>query len=174
MAKRYATHTGLTPTATNDTTNLVDGTYPIAIQGGNTTQRANIVECNVSGQASTGAVTPMFLAFDSQVGTGSLTKDASTSAANLTDTVADGATTALGTTFTVFNHAATNKPQRDTAKILADMSINAFGGLKRLNWPLDQQIVIVGNAASFGEVSLSARPGGSTGLISAHIIFEPY
>jgi len=174
MAKRYATHTGLTPTATNDTTNLVDSTYPLAIQGGNTTQRFWIVEAEISGQATTGAVTPMFLAFDSQVATGSLTKDASTSGANLTDTPADGSTTALATAVSVFNKAATNKPQRDTAKILADMSINAFGGIKRLNWPLDQQICGVGNAASFGEISLSARGGGAPGLIAAHVIFEPY
>lgn len=174
MAKRIATHSGLTPTATADSTNLADSTYPIAIQGGNTTQRADVCECTVSGQASTGAVTPMFLAFDSQVGTGSLTKDASTSTANLTDVQADGSTTALGTTFTVFNKAATNKPQRDTGKLGFDMTINAFGGKARLNWPLDQQMVIVGNTASFGEVSLSARGGGSPGLISAHILFEPY
>lgn len=175
MAKRYASHSGITTwTATNDTTNLVDSTYPLAIQGGGSTQRWNVCEVYLGGQATTSAVTNVCLAFDSTVGTGALTKDASTSGANLTDAVADGNTGTLSTAVTVFNKAATNKPQRDTAKTLAMLSFNAFGGVVRVNYPLDQQIVGVGNTASFGEMSLSIRAGGSAGACSAHLLYEPF
>lgn len=169
MAKRIASYTTLTPTATADTTNLVDSTYQTAIQGGNSTQRWNIVEVYLGGQAGASSPSIMLLSFDSQVATGSLTADTA-----LTDTVSDGSTTALGTTIKVFNKAATNKPQRDVAKHLANLSFNAFGGIVRLNWPLDQQFVGVGNTASFGEMSLSAFTGGTTGLMGSHIIYEPF
>jgi hypothetical protein len=174
MARRIAVHSGLTPTATNDTTNLVDSSYPLALQGGSGTQRFAIDECCVTGEASSGAVTPMLLAFDSQVGSGSLTKDASTSGANLTDGVQDGNAGGLSTAVSVFNKAATNKPQRDTAKFGANMNINAFGGIAKFNWPENQRMVGVGNTASFGEISLSCRGGGSPGLIGAHVIYEPF
>ena len=81
---------------------------------------------------------------------------------------------ALATTVKVFNKAATNKPQRDVAKHLANLSFNAFGGVVRLNWPLDQQFSGVGNTASVGEMSLSAYTGGTTGLMGCHVIYEPF
>src|SRR5438552_17709978 len=116
MAKRIATHTGLTPTATNDTADLVDSTYPLAIQGGSATQRFAIVEAYIGGLAGSSAPSNMLLSFDSQVATGSLTKDASVSGADLTDTPLDGSAGALATAVSVFNKAATLKPRRDTAR----------------------------------------------------------
>ena len=169
MGKRIASYTTLTPTATADTTNLVDSTYPVAFQGGNATQRWNIVEVYLGGQAGASTPSIMLLSFDSQVGTGSLTADAA-----LTDVVNDGSAGLLATVVKVFNKAATNKPQRDVARHLANLSFNAFGGVVRLNWPLDQQFVAVGNAASFGEMSLSAFTGGTTGLQGTHVIYEPF
>jgi hypothetical protein len=175
MAKRIANHTGITTwTATNDTTNLVDSTYPVAFQGGSGTQRWNIVEVYLGGQAGASAPTNFCLAFDSQVATGSLTADASTSGANLTDVALDGSAGALSTAVKVFNKAVTNKPQRDTAKHLANLTFNAFGGIVRLNWPQDQQICGVGNTASFGEISLSVFAGGTAGAAGAHVIYEPF
>lgn len=172
MAKRVAAHTGVTLTATNDSTNLVDSTYPIAIQG-IATQMTYIYEVYMGGQSTSSAPTMTCLAFDSQVASGSLTKDASTSAANLTDTGMSGLTTALvsGSVPTVFNKAATNKPQRDTAKILLPLTFNAFGGVVRWLAAPGEEVVMFGASASFGEVSLSARAGGA-GIVSAHIVFE--
>ena len=169
MGKRITSYTTLTPTATADTTNLVDSTYQIAYQGANTTQRWNIVEVYLGGQAGASSPSIMLLSFDSQVATGSLTADAAQ-----TDTVSDGSAGTLTNALKVFNKAATNKPQRDVARHLANLSFNAFGGVVRLNWPLDQQFVGVGNTASFGEMSLSAFTGGTTGLMGCHIIYEPF
>lgn len=169
MGKRIASYTTLTPTATADTTNLVDSTYPLAIQGGSSTQRWNIVEVYLGGQAGASTPTFMLLSFDSQVATGSLTSDTA-----LTDSTVDGSAVALATTVKVFNKAATNKPQRDVARHLANLSFNAFGGIVRLNWPQDQQFCGVGNAASVGEMSLSAFTGGTAGLMGSHVIYEPF
>ncbi|MFK5283576.1 hypothetical protein ACI3PL_28780, partial [Lacticaseibacillus paracasei] len=57
-----------TPTATADTTNLVDATYPHLIQGGSATQRNYIWEVSINGQAaSSSSPTFMLLARDSTV-----------------------------------------------------------------------------------------------------------
>jgi hypothetical protein len=42
MAVYYASHKTITPTATADTTNLVDSTYPFALQGASSTQRTKV------------------------------------------------------------------------------------------------------------------------------------
>jgi hypothetical protein len=168
MGKRIASMTTITPTATADTTNLAAGTFPFALQGGSSTQRFNIVEVYLGGQAGSSTPSIMLLSFDSTVGATSLSK-----ATGLNDTVSDGSAGALSTAVTVFNNSGT-LPQRDTAKHLANLSFNAFGGVVRLNWPLDQQFVGVGNTASFGEISLSAFTGGTTGLMGCHLIFEPF
>ena len=127
----------------------------------------------MGGQSTSSTPTMTCLAFDSQVATGSLTKDASASAANLTDTGMSGMTTALvsGSVPTVFNKAATLKPRRDTGKILLPLTFNAFGGVVRWLAAPGQEVVMFGASASFGEVSLSARSGGG-GIASAHLIFE--
>jgi len=169
VGKRIASYTTLTPTATADTTNLVDSTYQVGFQGANATQRWNIVEVYLGGQAGASSPSIMLLSFDSQVATGSLTADAA-----LNDTVSDGSAGTLTNALKVFNKAATNKPQRDVARHLANLSFNAFGGVVRLNWPLDQQFSGVGNAASFGEMTLSAFTGGTTGLMGSHVIYEPF
>ncbi len=169
MAKRIASNITNTLTATADTTNLVDSTYPIAIQGTQTTQQIKITEVFMGGQSTSSAPTYTVLSFDSQIATGSLTKDAT-----LNDTLMNGGGTALvsGSVPTVFNKAATNKPQRDTAKHLMPLSFNAFGGLVRWQAAPGEEITMVGVTASYGEVSLSAFTAGA-GIISAHIIFEP-
>lgn len=169
MGKRIAAYTTLTNTATADATDLVNSTYPIAIQGGSATQRWNIVEVYEGGQAGASAPTINLLSMDSQVATGSLTKDTA-----LTDAIMDASAVALATAAIVFNKAATNKPQRSATLHLANLSFNAFGGIVRLNWPQDQQFCGVGNANSTGEMSLSAFTGGTTGLAGYHIIFEPF
>jgi hypothetical protein len=172
MAKRTAAQTGVTLTATNDSTDLANASYPLALQG-IATQMTYIYEVYMGGQSTSSAPTMTCLAFDSQVGSGSLTKTTSTSTSNLTDTGMSGLTTALvsGSVPTVFNNTATNKPQRDTAKILLPLSFNAFGGVVRWLAAPGEEVVLFGATASFGEVSLSARAGGA-GIVSAHMIFE--
>jgi len=169
MAKRIANHKTVTLTATADTTNLVDSSYPFALQG-IASQRTAIEEIYMGGQTGASSIQIMVLGRDSQVGSGSLTKDGA-----LTDEGMDADITALvsGSVPTVFNKAATNKPQRDTAKALMNLSFNAFGGVVRWVAAPDEKVYISGATASKGEVSLSAYTGSTaSGVIGAHMVFE--
>lgn len=168
MAKRSVSHRSLTPTATADTTNLVDSTYPFALQGASSTQRTQVSEVYLGGQAGASSPTIMVLGRDSQIATGSLTADAT-----LNDAAVDPATAALAAPVVAFNKAATNKPQRSvTLGCLLNLSLNAFGGIVRWVAPPGGEIVMVGNTASLGELSLSAFTGGTAGLMGGHLIYE--
>jgi hypothetical protein len=169
MAFWTASHKTITPTATADATNLVDSTYPFALQGGSATQKVNVSEIYLGGQAGASSPTFMCLGRDSQVATGSLTADA-----NLMAQAQDPATAALALPVAVFNKAATNKPQRSTTLGgLLNLSFNAFGGIVRWVCQPRGEIVLLGNVASFGELSLSAFTGGTAGLLGAHVVYEP-
>ena len=167
MAKRSVSHKTITPTATADTTNLVDSTYPLAIQGGSSTQRINVSEVFLGGQAGASSPTIMTLGRDSTVGA-TLTSDT-----NLLDAAIDPATVALAAPPVTFNKATT-KPQRSaTLGGLLNLSFNAFGGIVRWVAPDPTcYIVMLGNTASFGELSLSAFTGGTAGLLGCHVIYE--
>jgi hypothetical protein len=160
----------LTPTATADTTNLVDNTYPAVIQGGSTTQRVNICEVWLSGQANSSAPAIMLLSRDSQVGTG-----ANTSGSGQMDAALDPATAALALPVLTGNQWATNKPQRSSTLHLHNFSVNCFGGeiLWRPSLYPDMAPSVLGNAASFGELSLSAFTGGAPGALGTHVVYEP-
>lgn len=169
MAKFSVSHKTVTPTATADTADLVDSTYPFCWQGSSATQRTNISEVYLGGQAGASTPTFMVLGRDSQVATGALT-----SSANLMTAALDPATAALGSPVVTFNIAATLKPRRSsTLGGLLNLSFNAFGGIVRWVAPDPTcNIVMLGNAASFGETSLSAFTGGTAGLLGAHAIYE--
>ena len=170
MAKRIVSMVTQTATATADSTNLVDNTYPALIQGGSSTQRINICEVFMSGQAGASAVNIMLLSRDSQVGTGS-----NTSGSGQMDAALDPATAALAAAALTGNQFATNKPQRSSTLHLHNFSINSFGGIvlwRPAIYP-DQAPSVLGNTASFGEMSLSAFTGGSPGLLGTHIVYEP-
>jgi hypothetical protein len=109
----------------------------------------------------------MLLSRDSQVATGSLTADTT-----LNDAPLDAATAALSSAVAAFNKAATNKPQRSSTLHLLNLSFNAFGGIVRWVAAPGEEISMVGNTASLGELSLSAFTGGTTGLLGAHMIYE--
>jgi hypothetical protein len=173
MARRIVAMTTLTPTATADTTNLVDATYPMLLQGGSATQVNWIWEVSVVGQAaSSSSPTFMLLSADSTVATGTATR-----LAGQTDAPLNPATAALGSVVITSNQFATTKPQRSATLHYANCSVNAFGGVYfwRAN-RLEECFVIAGNAAPAtglaGEVSLSAFTGGTPGAIGAHIIYE--
>ena len=167
MAKYSASHKTITPTATADATNLVDSTYPMALQGVAST-KITVPEIYLGGQAGASTPTLMVLGRDSQVGSGSLTKDA-----NLMTQLLDGTGLAPSSTPTIFNLAATNKPQRSTTLGgLLNLSFNAFGGIVRWVAAPGWEISIFGATASLGEVSLSAFTGGTAGLLGAHMMYE--
>lgn len=168
MAKRSLTVTTLTPTATADSTDLVDATYHGIVQGGSGTQRVNIIEVFESGQAAAAAVTIMLLSRDTQVATGSITKSS-----GVTDEPLDAATVALAAPPLTGNQAATNKPRRSATGHLLNLSFNAFGGLVRWTAAPFEEVSLIGNTQPLGELSLSAFTGGAPGLLGSHVIYEP-
>lgn len=167
MAKRIVSMTTLTPTAIADTTNLTDALYPFLLQGGSTTQRINILEVQMGGQAGASAPTFMLLSRDSTVAV------SNTTGAGQTDAAMDPSTAALAAPPLIGN-TNTTKPQRSSTLHLLNLSFNAFGGIVKWNpGTPDQAPAVLGNTASLGEVSLSAFTGGTPGLMGAHMIYEP-
>lgn len=166
MAKRIVSITTLTPTATADAANLVDASYPFLLQGGTSTQRCNVLELYMGGQASSSSVCIMCLSRDSTVcatnsyGTGAM------------DAAMDPATAALAAPPLTGNTNST-KPQRSSTLHLLNLSFNAFGGIVRWVAAPGEEISTLGNTASLGEVSLSAFTGGGTGAMGCHMIYEP-
>jgi|SRR5579872_1575825 len=169
MAKRIVSVTTQTPTATADTTNLVDATYPFLLQGGSSTQRTNILEIYLGGQAGSSSPTFMILSRDSTVATGT-----NSNGTGQTDAALDGATAALGAPALTGNSNATTKPQRSSSLHLLNLSFNAFGGIVRWVAAPGEEISVIGNTASLGEVSLSAFTGGTPGALGAHMIYETF
>ncbi len=168
MAKRIVSLTSLTPTATADAANLANNTFLSFVQGGSATQTIRIVEIYLGGLASTSAPSIMLTAQDSTVAV-------NIGAGNCTDAPVDAATAALAAAVKTGNNISAGAVfgQRSATLHLHNLSFNAFGGIVRLNWPLDQQAVVVGNTANLGELSVSAFTGGTTGLMGFHLMYEP-
>ena len=167
MAKRIVSITTQTPTATADTTALVDATYPFLIQGGSSTQRSNILEVYLGGQAGASSPTFMLLSRDSTIAV------TNSNGTGQTDASLDAATAALGAPALTGN-TNTTKPQRSSTLHLLNLSFNAFGGIVRWVAAPGEEITVVGNTASLGEISLSAFTGGTAGLLGAHMIYESF
>lgn len=167
MAKRTYSVDTITPTATADTTSLVNSTYFGAWKGGSSTQRTLIDEIYLGGQAAASAPTFMQFARDSTVGVGGQSGG--------DDEALDPATAALAAPVGVGNVFATSAPQRDAARKLLHLDFNAFGGIckwKSLAPDRSDSPVLLGNTASFGEATLSAFTGGTPGAMGGHVIYE--
>lgn len=162
MARWAAGFPTWTPVAVADTTNMTDSGHH-TIQGGSTTQRGEIREIYVGGQA--GASTPTILVFGR-----TSTVGATLTAGRLAPL--DPSTAALAAP-PVSYQISTTKPQRSaTVGMLLNLSFNAFGGIVRwVNGP-DQIISYLGNTQPLGELSLNAFTGGTPGLLGSNIIFE--
>lgn len=169
MAKRSLSFDNITPTATADATNLVDSTYFGLLQGGSSTQRVNISEVSIMGiqGGTTASPTIILLARDSTVG---VTVSLST---GQNDASLDASTAALAAP-TLAGSTASTKPQRSASLVLLTPSINALGGGYRWVAYPGEEISIIGNTASLGEVSLSAFTGGTPGACSSHMVYESY
>ena len=168
MAKRNFNQLNWTPGATADGSTLAAGF--MALQGGSSTQLIDILEVMVEGMASASAATPLVLAYDSTLG---VTPTA------LATPNADGplnpATAALAAPPKSYVAAATNPTRSNsTSSPKVSLGINAFGGIVRWNAAPTQQISILGNSTSTGELSLSCFTGGSPGAVQSHILYEPY
>jgi hypothetical protein len=168
MAKRITAVTTITPTATADAaTTLASGTFPCIVQGGTGTQRVNILEIYMGGQAGSSTPTFMILARDSTVGV------TNSNGTGQTDAAMDASTAAL-TAATLTGNTNTTPPQRSTTLKLLNLSFNAFGGIVRWVAAPGEEISIIGNTASLGEVSLSAFTGGTPGAMGTHLIYEAF
>ena len=162
MARWAAAIPTWTPTAVADTTNMTDGGHH-TIQGGSATQRGELREVYLGGQASASAPTFMVLGRTSTVG-------ATLTALRLA--ALDPSTAALAAPPTSYA-ASTTKPQRSaTLGMLLNLSFNAFGGIVRWYMGPDQVISYLGNTASLGELSLNAFSGGTPGLLGSNIVIE--
>lgn len=167
MAKRIVSVTTITPTATADTTNLASGSFPFLLQGGTSTQRVNVLELFMGGQAGSSSPTYMILARDSTVGV------TNSNGTGQTDASLDASTAALAAP-PLTGNTNTTAPQRSSSLHLLNLSFNAFGGIVRWVAAPGEEISIIGNTASLGEVSLSAFTGGTPGAMGAHMIYEPF
>jgi hypothetical protein len=167
MAKRIMSVTTITPTATADGTNLADGTYPGIVQGGSTTQRVNVLEIFMGGQAGASAPSFMLLSRDSTIAV------TNSNGTGQNDAAADASTAALAAP-PLTGNTNTTKPQRSSTLHLLNLSYNAFGGIVRWVAAPGEEISIIGNTASLGEVSLSAFTGGTPGAMGIHLVYEPF
>ena len=72
--------------------------------------------------------------------------------------------------------ASTTKPQRSTLASAGrlNLSFNAFGGIVRWVAAPGEEWGIVGVTVNLSESSLSAFTGSSSGLMGAHIVYEPF
>jgi hypothetical protein len=153
-----------TPTAVADTTNIADNAH-VTVQGGSSTQRGELREVYLGGQAGASSPTFMVLGRTSIVGVSSFTQ------ARLA--ALDPSTAALGAPPIPYVACGATKPQRSaTLGMLLNLSFNAFGGLVRWYCGPDQIISYLGNAASLGELSLNCFTGGTPGLLGSNIVFE--
>jgi hypothetical protein len=136
------------------------------IQGGSTTQRVNLAEVVIQGQApSTSSPCILVIGRNSVVG-------ATLTAARLA--ASDPSAIALAAPPLPYI-ASTTKPQRSaTVGMLLACSMNAYGGIFRYQYQgFGQQISSLGNTQPLGELSLNAFTGGSPGLIMSEIVVEP-
>jgi hypothetical protein len=166
MARWSANLNNWTPTAVADTTNMTAQGF-LALQGGSSTQRSNILEVYMGGLASSSAPAQMLLARDSTVSSG-----VTSNAAKLV--ALDPATAALAAAPIATSVGSTTLPQRSSTLYLLNLGFNAFGGIVRWVAAPGEEIGMLGNTASFGETSLSSASTGTPGLMTSHFIFEPF
>lgn len=152
-----------------DTSALTNNTY-MAVQGAAGTQRTNILEVFIEGEATASAVSLLTLAHDTVIGI--------TAAALVTPNsngLLDANAGALAAPVVV-GISWTTPPQRATTITLAKIpfTINTFGGVLKWNpWQPNMAFTNLGNTQPLGECSLSAFTGSSaSAVVSAHIMYE--
>lgn len=161
MARYSLGYQTKTMVAVADTANFTDNGYATFLQGGNGTQQLKINEVYIGGEDTASTPTTMVLARDSTV--------AATGISGNFNALMDGSATAPGT-LAVFGSVSTTKPQRSSTLHLLQLSLNTYGGIARWQARYGEEISVVGNTASLGEVSLSSVTG--TGKVSGHVIYE--
>ncbi len=167
MSKRVFSAYNIIPAGTADTTQLPAGQY-MALCGGSTTQKTDILEVKIMGMtsAATPSPTPLVLGRVSAIHV-----TPTPLATPNVDGPMDPATAALAAPVLAMIAASTN-PSRSATDAKIEMGLNTFGGLFRWNASPTQQFTMLGNAINFGEAVLSSLNFGVPGAFSAHIIYE--
>ena len=166
MSKRIFSVVTWSAVAVADTTNFVNQQYQ-AIQGV-AGQRNIVSEIQVAGQATASAPSLLVTSRDSTIG---VTLTALTT--NESDQPVDASSAALASPAVPFTQSTT-KPQRGVAAHLINQTINLFGGIARwVAYPYEELTIYgVGASAPYGELSLSAYTGSTTGGVGSHIVYE--
>jgi hypothetical protein len=159
----------LTTAATADGSVLTTSTY-LALQGGSATQRNDISEVYMGGQATSSAPQYMVLSRNSTAGA----TPTALAAGTASNGPLDPAAAALGAP-AIGYIAATTQPTRSNVVTLArlNLTFNAFGGIVR--WTAmdpNEYYKMLGNTASAGDTSLSGFTASTAGPIGAHIVYE--
>jgi hypothetical protein len=169
MAKRSVNFASITTTAFADTSSMTNGVYCTVVQGGSGSQRINVVEVMLGGQSSsTSQPQIIVLGRDSTV--------AVTLGATTTVDSAHSASTAALAAAPITGNFFTTAPQRLTGNgghVLV-FSFNAYGGAARWLAKDWEEVDLIGNTASLGELSLSAFTGTTSGAVGGHLIYEPF
>lgn len=153
-----------TPVAVADTTAMTSNGYH-NIRGGSGTQRGELREAYLGGQAGASSPSIMVLGRTSTIAAATLT----TSRVAVIDAAsADAAAPPIA-----YVGTSGTQPQRSaTLGMLLNLSFNAFGGIVRWYAGPDEIISYLGNTASLGELSLNAFTGGTPGLLGSNLVFE--
>ena len=155
--------TWTTGSGTADATAITDGSHH-SISSGSSTQRGEIREIYLGGQATASA--PMLFVFGRNT----------TVSTTLTGTrlaALDPSTANLTSMPTAFGTAGTSKPSRHTTSgCLLNLSFNGFGGIVRWYAGPDEVIGYYGTAAGSNELTLSCFTGSTSGLVGTNIVFE--
>lgn len=163
MARYSLASQSVTLTAVADAANMTDNGYAFFLLGGSGTMQLRVSEVQGGGESTSSATALMVFGRDSTI--------AATAISGCTNAALDGNGTAPGTLAT-FGRVSTTKPQRSsTLGHLIQHSFNAFGGLVRWQARQGEEITVVGNTASLGEVSYSGTTGAA-GIVSSHCIYE--
>lgn len=167
MAKYSFKSATWTPIAVADTASMTNQGF-MGILGGSTTQVVNVLEVYMGGQAGASSPSIMIVSRDSTVEAtpGALTTGESAAALH-------PSSAALAAPTVAFTRAGT-LPQRAATLGLLNLSYNAFGGIVRWVAAPGEELTLLGNTASLGEISLSAYTGGTPGLTGSHIIYEAF
>ena len=166
MAKRSFSIATFTTAAFADTSTMSSNNYA-ALQGGSSTQSIRVSELYMGGQATSSAPQYIVVGRDSTIGA---TPTALSAPAY--DAPLNPATAALAAPAVPFVAATTN-PQRSSSLHLLSPSFNANGGLTRWVAYPDEEIWILGNSASNGEISISGYTGTTAAAVSLHLVYEP-
>lgn len=154
--------------AVDGASNFTNDKY-MGLMGGSTTQRIKVKEIEIGGlESSTSSPLIIMVARDSTV----QATPTALSANVQTNAPRDPATAALAAPQVAFT-ASTTKPQRSTTLILDGFKFNALGGVARHRYAENYEPTILGNTASFGEMSVSGAVGCTAALVGGSIVYEP-